>query len=101
MKYNPETERMFITPEGTVTQPIPAAILMIKFIEPTDAEMEKGQPFEGRIARARELAQATGFPIDVPVDVWGWGATNTHKLRKLYGYTTTPDLTGSVRIVVA
>lgn len=102
IKFNPETERLVVRGlEAPVVIPIPPEVLAIKLIEPTDSEIERGMPFETRVARARELTMLTGFPIDIQIDIWGWGAENTHKLRRLYGVKSVYDMEKSVQIMTA
>jgi hypothetical protein len=98
--FNPNEQRIFIGPDGPVTIDIPLAVKLIKLMEPTDAEMDRGVPFEFRNQRAQELARE-GHVIDVPIDVWGWDGYKTMKLRKMYGYRTVPDALGQIQIVVA
>ena len=75
---------------------IAPAVLAIPYIEPTEDE----DPFAGRIARAKVLA-SKGHVIDTQVDVWGWGAVNTHRLRREYGKTEVPAAFGDAVILTA
>jgi hypothetical protein len=96
--FDPETERAYQGPDGPARVKVAPAVVLLRTIEPTDSEMERGVPFEGRIARAKELA-ANGHIVDVQIDVWGWGAANTYKLRRMYGYSSVADVSGTVRIL--
>ena len=94
--FNPSTHRAYIGPDGRpVISEIPAEVRMIPFMEPS----EGADPFAGRKERAKELA-AMGHVIDAQIDVWGWGAENTMRLRRLYGKTSVPDAFGTVQILV-
>jgi len=94
--FNPATHRVHIGQDGKpVLATIPAEVRMIAMMEPT----EGADPFAGRIERANELA-AQGHVIDVPIDVWGWGAENTMRLRRMYGKISVPDALGLIRILV-
>jgi hypothetical protein len=79
-----------------VVAKIPQAVLNIAMIEPDEGG---GDPFASRARVATRLA-GQGHVIDAPVDVWGWGAANTHKLRTIYGREFTPDITGNYEILV-
>ena len=90
-------QRAVRTPDGVVTIiDIPSTVLAIQFIEPT----EDHNPFAGRIARAKQLA-AKGAVIDTQVDIWGWGAKNTHRLRREYGNLEVPAAFGDAVILTA
>ncbi len=97
--FNVETQRAYYGPDGPTVINVPAAVLLIRTMEPTDEDMERCEPFKSRIQRASELA-ANGHVIDVPVDVWGWDSAKTMRFRRMYGYTSVPDATGRVRILV-
>ena len=96
--FDPETERAYAGPEGPARVKVSPQVLLLRTMEPTDGEIERGVPFESRIVRARELA-ANGHIIDVPIDVWGWGAAKTYKLRRMYGVASVQDVSGQVRIL--
>lgn len=96
--FDPETERAYEGPDGPFRVKVAPQVLMIRTMEPTDAEIETGKVFESRINRAKELA-ANGHVIDVQIDVWGWGAANTYKLRRMYGVSSVPDVSGAQRIM--
>lgn len=97
--FNPVTEKMVQYPDGTTKRiPTPAAVQVLRMMEPTEAEMEADQVFASRIARARQLA-AMGEIVDTQIDVWGWGAANTYKLRRTYGKMSVPDVAGMVMIL--
>lgn len=98
--FNPETERAYVGPDGPTRVKISAAVLLLRTMEPTDAEVERGEAFASRVKRATELS-ANGHVIDTQIDVWGWGAENTMKLRRMYGYDSVPDATGRVQILVS
>jgi hypothetical protein len=94
--FNPATHRVHIGTDGKpVLAEIPQAVRDIAFIEPS----EGADPFAARIERAKELA-AKGHVIDTQIDVWGWGAENTMRLRRLYGKTSVPDAFGVLQILV-
>lgn len=97
--FDPVKQRAYVGPGGPVIVDVAAPVLALRYIEPTDAEMERGVPFETRIERAKELA-ANGHVVDTQIDVWGWGAENTMRLRRMYGYASVPDASGSIRILV-
>lgn len=94
--FNPETQRAYLDANGNaVFMTIPREVKEIAYIEPS----EGADPFEGRVRRATELA-VKGIVIDVQIDVWGWGAENTMRLRRMYGKVTVPDAFGKVQILV-
>jgi hypothetical protein len=95
--FNPATDRAYIDNTDNTVQfvKIPQAVREIAYIEPS----EGADPFAGRIQRAKELA-AKGHVIDAQIDVWGWGAENTMRLRRLYGKTSVPDAFGNIQILV-
>lgn len=94
--FDPSKHRAFIGADGNpVFADIPQAVREIAYIEPS----EGADPFAGRVERAKELA-AKGHVIDVQIDVWGWGAENTMRLRRLYGKTQVPDALGLTQILV-
>jgi hypothetical protein len=45
-------------------------------------------------------AEMAGTFDGAQIDVWGWGAENTMRLRRLYGKTTVPDAFGTIQILV-
>ena len=95
--FDVEKQRAIRTPDGVVTIiDIPATVLAIPFIEPTEDE----EPLAGRIVRAKQLA-AKGAVIDTQVDIWGWGAKNTHRLRREYGKLEVPAAFGDAVILTA
>ena len=94
--FNPETHRVHIGQDGKpVLATIPPEVRLIAYIEPG----EGADPFAGRKQRAAELA-AMGHVIDAQIDVWGWGAENTMRLRRMYGKTRVPDAFGVTEILV-
>ena len=94
--FNPATHRAHLGKDGTpIIEPIPQAVRMIAYIEPS----EGADPFAARVERAKDLA-AQGHVIDAQIDVWGWGAENTMRLRRLYGKTQVPDAFGTTMILV-
>ncbi len=94
--FDPAKHRAYLDANGRVIfSEIPQAVKDIAFIEPS----EGADPFAGRMERAKELA-AKGWIIDAQIDVWGWGAENTMRLRRLYGKTQVPDAFGTVQILV-
>ena len=97
--FDPETERAYMGPTGPVRAKVAPAVLLLRTMEATEEEMEAGDPFKRRKARAVELS-ASGHVIDTPIDVWGWGAAGTMKLRRMYGNSSVPDATGRVQILV-
>ena len=96
--FDPETERAYIGPAGPVRVTVAAAVRMLRTMEPTDEDMDRGDAFGTRKERAVELA-AAGHVIDTQIDVWGWGAANTYKLRRIYGYQSVLAAVGNVRIL--
>ena len=95
--FDVEKQRAIRTPDGVVAIiDIPATVLAIPFIEPS----EGADPFAGRIERAKRLA-AKGAVIDTQVDIWGWGAKNTHRLRREYGNFEVPAAFGDAVILTA
>jgi hypothetical protein len=96
--FDPETERAYQGPDGPVRVKTHPAVALLRTMEPTDAEVESGKVFDSRIARAKELA-ANGHIVDVQIDVWGWGAANTYRLRRMYGASSVADVSGIVRIL--
>jgi hypothetical protein len=94
--FNPATHRAYIGTDGQpVIAEIPPEVRMIPFIEPTDGS----DPFAARKERAKELA-SMGHVIDAQIDVWGWGAENTMRLRRMYGHSRVPDAFGVTFILV-
>jgi hypothetical protein len=94
--FNPAKHRAYLDNNGkAVFTDIPKEVAEIAFIEPS----EGADPFAGRIERAKQLA-GQGFVIDTQIDVWGWGAENTMRLRRLYGKTQVPDAFGNIQILV-
>jgi len=94
--FNPAKHRAYLDANGkAVFTEIPREEIEIAFIEPA----EGGDPFAPRIERAKQLA-AQGCVIDPQIDVWGWGAENTMRLRRLYGKMQVPDAFGTVQILV-
>lgn len=94
--FNPATHRAHLGKDGNaIIELIPQAVRDIAYIEPS----EGADPFAARIERAKELA-AKGHVIDAQIDVWGWGAENTMRLRRLYGKTSVPDAFGTIQILV-
>lgn len=94
--FDPAKHRAYLDSTGkAVFTVIPKEVSEIAYIEPT----EGADPFAGRIERAKQLA-AKGTVIDTQIDVWGWGAENTMRLRRLYGKTTVPDAFGTIQILV-
>lgn len=94
--FDPAKHRAYIGPTGEpVFVDIPQDVRDIAFIEPTDGP----DPLAGRIERAKQLA-AKGYVIDTQIDVWGWGAENTMRLRRLYGKSTVPDAFETVQILI-
>ena len=94
--FDPSRQRAIRIGGETKIVDIAPAVLAIPYIEPTEDE----DPFVGRIARAKVLA-AKGHVIDTQVDVWGWGAVNTHRLRREYGKTEVPAAFGDAVILTA
>jgi len=94
--FDPAKQRAYLDSNGkAVFMAIPREVTEIAYIEPT----EGADPFADRIERAKQLA-AKGIVIDAQIDVWGWGAENTMRLRRLYGKTTVPDAFGTIQILV-
>ncbi|OYW07898.1 MAG: hypothetical protein B7X34_09935 [Acidobacteriia bacterium 12-62-4] len=94
--FHPAKHRAYLDAAGkAVFTDIPKEVSEIAFIEPS----EGADPFAARIERAKQLA-AKGHVIDAQIDVWGWGAENTMRLRRLYGKTQVPDAFGTVQILV-
>lgn len=94
--FDPAKHRAYLDASGkAVFTEIPQEVRNIAFIEPT----ESADPFEDRVARAKQLA-AKGIVIDTQIDIWGWGAENTMRLRRLYGKSTVPDAFDTVQILV-
>jgi hypothetical protein len=94
--FNPAKHRAYLDASGkAVFTEIPREVTEIAFIEPS----EGADPFEARVARAKKLAEQ-GIVIDAQIDIWGWGAENTMRLRRLYGKATVPDAFGTVQILV-
>lgn len=94
--FDPAKQRAFLDANGKpVFVDIPQQVRDIALMEPA----EGGDPFAPRIERAKELA-AQGYVIDTQIDVWGWGAENTMRLRRLYGKTQVPDALGMTQILV-
>ena len=94
--FNPQTHRAYLAQDGQpVIAEIPPEVRMIATIEPT----EGADPFAGRKERAKELA-GMGHVIDAQVDVWGWGAENTMRLRRMHGLRQVPDAFGVTFILV-
>jgi len=94
--FDPAKHRAYLDSNGkAVFTVIPREVVEIAYIEPT----EGADPFAGRIERAKQLA-ANGIVIDAQIDVWGWGAENTMRLRRLYGKTMVPDAFGTIQILV-
>ena len=94
--FDPAKHRAHLDANGRpVFTDIPKVVQEIAFIEPS----EGADPFAGRIERAKQLA-ARGYVIDTQIDVWGWGAENTMRLRRLYGKTSVPDAFGTIQILV-
>jgi hypothetical protein len=94
--FDPAKQRAYIGPFGeVVVADIPQAVREIQYIEPS----EGADPFAGRVERAKQLA-AQGHVIDAQIDVWGWGAENTMRLRRMYGKTMVPDAFGVTFILV-
>jgi hypothetical protein len=48
------------------------------------------QPLWVKQVTANAFAR-NGLVVDVPIDVWGWGAHNTITARRMYGYIWTPS----------
>jgi hypothetical protein len=95
--FDPSKQRAYLDVNGKpVFVNIPKEVREIAYMEPS----EGGDPFAARNERARELAQQ-GHVIDTQIDVWGWGAENTMRLRRMYGYKTVPDALGQVQILVS
>ena len=94
--FDPSKQRAIRIGGETKIVDIAPAVLAIPYIEPTEDE----DPFAGRIARAKQLA-AKGHVIDTQVDVWGWGAVNTHRLRREYGKLEVPAAFGDAVILTA
>ncbi len=95
--FDVEKQRAVRTPDGVVTIiDISPAVLAIPYIEPT----EDHDPFAGRIACGKQLA-AKGAVIDTQVDIYGWGAKNTHRLRRQYGKFEVPAAFGDAVILTA
>lgn len=57
----------------------PPEVQKLRYMQPEDREKAAGELI------------AKGFKIDVPVMVWGWGASTTNSLRAAYGYTWVPS----------
>ena len=96
LDFNPATHRAYIGPLGEVViAAIPQAVKEIAYMEPA----EGGDPFANRVEKARELS-AKGHIIDAQIDVWGWGAENTMRLRRMYGKAMVPDAFGITQILV-
>lgn len=94
--FDPAKHRAWIAADGKITfGDIPKAVLDIAYIEPSEGD----DPFAARIERAKQLA-SQGHVIDSQIDVWGWGADNTMRLRRLYGKTQVPDAFGTIQILV-
>jgi len=94
--FDPAKQRAYLDSNGkAVFMAIPREVMEIAYIEPT----EGADPFAGRIERAKQLA-AKGIVIDAQIDVWGWGAENTMRLRRLYGKSMVPDAFGTIQILV-
>ena len=94
--FDPAKQRAYLDATGkAVFMVIPKEVTEIAYIEPN----EGGDPFANRIERAKQLA-AKGIVIDAQIDVWGWGAENTMRLRRMYGKTSVPDAFGTIQILV-
>ncbi len=94
--FNPAKHRAYLDTNGkAVFTEIPKEVSEIAYIEPS----EGADPFAARIERAKQLA-GKGHVIDAQIDVWGWGAENTMRLRRLYGKSQVPDAFGTVQILV-
>ena len=94
--FDPAKHRAYLDANGRpVFKDIPKEVQEIAFIEPS----EGADPFAARVERAKQLA-GKGHVIDAQIDVWGWGAENTMRLRRLYGKTQVPDAFGTVQILV-
>jgi len=93
--FDPAKQRAVSQNGKTFIQTIAPEVLAIPMIEPN----EEGDPFADRSARANQLA-AKGHVIDAQVDVWGWGAVKTMRLRRMYGKTEVPDAFGTCSILV-
>ena len=94
--FDPSKQRAIRIGGETKIVDIAPAVLAISFIEPTEDE----EPLAGRIVRAKQLA-AKGAIIDTQVDIWGWGAKNTHRLRREYGKLEVPAAFGDAVILTA
>jgi hypothetical protein len=94
--FDPSKQRVHLDADGKpILADIPPEVRMIAFIEPS----EGADPFAARKERAKELA-SKGHVIDAQIDVWGWGAENTMRLRRLYGHRQVPDAFGTTFILV-
>jgi len=94
--FDPSKQRAVRIGGETKIVDISPAVLAIPYIEPAEDE----DPFAGRIARAKYLA-SKGAVIDTQVDIWGWGAVNTHRLRREYGKAEVPAAFGDASILTA
>ena len=92
--FDPSKQRAVRIGGETKIVDISPAVLAIPYIEPT----EDDDPLAGRITRARYLA-SKGAVIDTQVDIWGWGAVNTHRLRREYGKLEVPAAFGDAVIL--
>jgi hypothetical protein len=94
--FDENKQRAYVDARGvTRVYNIAPEVAILAFLEPT----EGGDPFAERAERARQLS-AAGHVIDAQVDVWGWGAVNTNRLRRMYGKTHVPDAMGKLQILV-
>lgn len=105
LDFDPNTERVYIPGDGSIenNQPIriqvPARVIALRTLDPTDEEVAAGDTFGTRNKLAAQYA-AEGDIVDPQIDVWGWGAANTYAQRRGYGYKTTPDVFGRNQICV-
>lgn len=94
--FNPAKQRAYLDASGKVVLvDIDKAVLELAYMEPS----EGGDPFANRVEAAKVLA-SRGHVIDAQIDVWGWGAENTMRLRRLYGKKMVPDAFGTTQILV-
>jgi len=95
--FNPANQRVYLDVSGkAVLVNIAKEVKELAYMEPA----EGGDPFANR-AEAAKLLAAKGHVIDAQIDVWGWGAENTMRLRRVYGKKTVPDAFGTTQILVS
>ena len=97
--FDVKTERAYKDAHGEIHRIyIPARVLALRDIAPTDEEMEQNDPFGTRNQLATQYA-LEGDVVDTNIDVWAWGPENTYESRRGYGYETVPDVLNHLRIL--